>query len=150
MKLEDILDAKTINIGLKNSNKDSVIKELATNLKNNGYIDNTEIFLDDVYKREAEGSTGIGSYIAIPHGKSSAVIKTGCAIGILDNEIDWETLDGNGVKVVILFSIGTNIEDSKTHLKLLSIIARKIGNDEVVERLVKSTTVDDVIKSFTV
>ena len=50
---------------------------------------------------EAEGQTGIGNYLAIPHGKS-AYVKIGVAIGINSTEIPWESLDDNGVKGIIL------------------------------------------------
>jgi len=148
MQLQEILDVQTIKVGMNNPNKDSIIKELAQDLKGKGYLNNIEVFLTDVYKRESEGATGIGNYVAIPHGKSSAVTKVGVAIGVLDHEIQWETLDGNGVKVVILFSVGNDVEGAKTHLKLLSNFARKLGNDEVVANLIKSTSVQEVIDSF--
>ncbi len=37
---------------------------------------------------------------------------------------------------------------AQEHLKLLSLFARKLGNDEVANRLVNSQTVDDVINAF--
>lgn len=148
MQLQEIFDTQTISIGIKNSNKNSVLKKLAQNLKKQGYIDNIDSFLKDVYQRENEGPTGIGNYIAIPHGKSLAVIKAGVAIGILENEIEWETIDDNGVKVVILLAVNCNTKDSKAHLKLLANLASKLGSDEVVENLIKSTTIENVINSF--
>jgi len=102
----------------------------------------------DIYLREAQGQTGIGNYIAIPHGKSAYVKKVGVAIGVTENEIPWETLDGKGVKGIILFAVGDDTEGAQKHLKLLSLFARKLGNDEVVERLIAAREIDEVVAAF--
>lgn len=148
MEIQEILDPKVIKVGINKTDKSSVLLELSNTLKDAGYIDNTEVFLEDIYKREAIGVTGIGNYIAIPHGKSSVVKKVGVAIGILENEIEWETIDDNGVKVVILFSVGDDPNGATTHLKLLSKVAQRLGNDKVVSSLIESKSVEEVIESF--
>lgn len=148
MDLQEILDPQVIKVGMKSKDKESVLIDLSNVLKNAGYIDDTMIFLKDIYNREAEGITGIGNYIAIPHGKSESVKKVGVAIGILENEIEWESMDENGVKVVILFSVNNDSNGAQTHLRLLSKIAQKLGNDEVVSHLIESKSVNDVIQSF--
>lgn len=148
MDLQEILDPQVIKVGMKSKDKESVLIDLSNVLKNAGYIDDTMIFLKDIYDREAEGITGIGNYIAIPHGKSEAVKKVGVAIGILENEIEWESMDDNGVKVVILFSVNNDSNGAQTHLRLLSKVAQKLGNDEVIAHLIESKSVNDVIQSF--
>ena len=50
-------------------------------------FDDAEGFYEDVLLRESQGITGIGNYIAIPHGKSSSVSKVGISIAKLNNEI---------------------------------------------------------------
>ena len=112
------------------------------------YISDIENFIRDLYVREAEGQTGIGNFYCIPHSKSPFVKKIGVAIAINQTEIPWETLDGKGVKVIVMFAVGDDNEDVKEHLKLLSLFARKLGNDSVVENLINSKTVDDVISKL--
>ncbi len=104
--------------------------------------------MKDVYEREAVGQTGIGNYIAIPHGKSAYVKEIGVAIGVLNEEIPWETLDGKGVKGIILFAVGDDTEGAQQHLKLLSLFARKLGNDEVTAALLKAKEPQQVIEVF--
>lgn len=53
--------------------KRQILKELTQLMTDKGVISDTESFLEDVYQREAEGATGIGQGIAIPHGKSTSV-----------------------------------------------------------------------------
>lgn len=148
MDLSSILDPRVIAIDLKAGNKHDAIVALAKRLKQADYIDNIELFVKDIYDRESEGVTGIGNYIAIPHGKSCQVKQVGVAIGVLDRAIEWETLDGKGVKVVILFAVSNDNSSAQTQLKLLSMFARRLGDEDAVRHLVHAKTVDDVQNVF--
>ncbi len=148
MEVTDIVDLKTVKTNMNAATKDEALKDLAQELLANGYISDIEGFIKDIYAREAEGQTGIGNYIAIPHGKSSFVNKIGVAIGINQQEIPWESLDGNGVKGIILFAVGNDNEGATSHLKLLSLFARKLGNDEVVDNLLKASKPEEVVAAF--
>lgn len=133
---------------MKVDSKEEALNVLCQELLDNGYISDIEGFKEDVYAREKEGKTGIGNFIAIPHGKSAHVDNIGVAIGINETEIPWESLDDRGVKGIILFAVGNDNEDANQHLKLLSLFARKLGNDEVVEDLLKSTSPEEVVQAF--
>lgn len=150
MKIEDILDANIIQTQMNYASKNDALENLSKLLLENDYLYETEGFLNDVFAREEIGQTGIGNYIAIPHGKSKYVKNIGVAIGINENEIPWETLDGKGVKGIILFAVGDDTEGANEHLKLLSLFARKLGNDDIVKDLLDSRNTTDVIKSFLV
>ena len=148
MEVKDIVDLETIKTNMSAKNKDDALKELTELLLLNGYITDADGFMKDIYVRESEGQTGIGNYIAIPHGKSNFVKKIGVAIGIIEEEIPWETLDGKGVKAIILFAVGNDNEGAQNHLKLLSLFARKLGNDEVVENILQAKKAEDVKAAF--
>lgn len=102
MEVKDIIDLKTVKTNMNVNTKEEALKELANLLLENGNISEEKGFIKDIYDREAEGQTGIGNYLAIPHGKSAYVKKIGVAIGINSTEIPWESLDDNGVKGIIL------------------------------------------------
>lgn len=148
MEVKDIIDLNIVKTKMNASTKEEVIRELTTLLHTNNYVNNIEGFMKDIYAREAEGQTGIGNYVAIPHGKSEFVDKIGVAIGINESEIPWESLDGNGAKVIILFAVGNDSEGANSHLKLLSLFARKLGNDEVIEKVVSANNSEDVVRAF--
>lgn len=148
MELLEILDEHVIKDCLQATNKIDAITKMCTLLHDNGYISNIESFKSDVLKREKLGETGIGNMIAIPHGKSSSVEKSAISICKLDREIDWETLDGKGVKVIILFGVQDDVEAAKDHLKLLAQVARKLAKEEVVESLVNAKSSKDIIDCF--
>ena len=148
VEVAKIIDPNNIKTNLVGETKDEVLKELATVLLQNHYITDVDGFMADIYAREEEGQTGIGNYIAIPHGKSPYVDRIGVAIGVTENEIPWESLDGKGVKGIILFAVGDDNEGAQEHLKLLSLFARKLGNDEVIEQLIQAKDSDEVVAAF--
>lgn len=144
----DVIDLQTVLPHLQAANKEEALEQMATALEKAGYLKDAAGFLKDVYIREQEGCTGIGGYIAIPHGKSEAVGKIGVAIATINEEIEWETLDDNGVRVIVLFAVGNDQEGANEHLKLLAMFARKLGREEVVEALLKADTAEDVRDAF--
>lgn len=86
----DVIDKGTVLTHLQVHSKAEVLERMANSLEEAGYLQDKALYLDDVYSREAEGSTGIGGYIAIPHGKSAGVKKAGVSIAVLDEEIPWK------------------------------------------------------------
>ena len=135
MDIKDVLDERIICSSLEAKDKEDALKQLSAKL---------DAFLKDIFFRESQGCTGIGNGIAIPHGKSPSVTKVGIAIAKLTNEIEWETLDGKGVKVILLFAVGDKTEDAQEHLRLLAQVAGKLGNDQIVEKLLKAETVEEI------
>lgn len=148
MEAKDAIDINLIKTNLSFETKSEIIHFLSETLKENDKINDIDGFVSDVYKREEQGQTGIGNFVAIPHGKSKFVNKPSVVIGINEKEIPWESLDGKGVRVVVLFAVGNDDMAAKEHLKLLSIFARKLGNDDVIKNLINSETKDDVIEAF--
>lgn len=143
-----VIDERTVCTGLQAKDKEEALAQMATMLQQAGYLQDTKAYLQDVYVREKQGVTGIGGYVAIPHGKSMAVQKTGVAIATLSQAISWETLDGKGVKVIVLFAVGAEVAEAKTHLKLLSLFARKLGKDEVIQALLQARNAKEVKQAF--
>lgn len=148
MDIKSVLDERIICTELDAVDKEDALKKMIKMLLDAGYIDDAEGFYEDVLLRESQGITGIGNYIAIPHGKSSFVSKVGISIAKLNNEIQWETNDGKGVKVIFLFAVGDDSENSLEHLKLLAQVAGRIASDETVEQLLNAHSVEDIKKVF--
>jgi len=148
MDIKSVLDERVIDLHMDAGDKKEAIVYLAEKLKSAGYIADVDDYVEDIYLREAQGQTGIGNLVAIPHGKSNSVTQVGIAIGKLKNEIQWETLDGRGVKLIFLFAVGNDNENAKTHLKLLAEVARTLGNDEAVKALLEAENVEDLKAVF--
>lgn len=141
--LDKIVSEDLIIVGSNAKNKAEILNELSDVLKKNKYISDKNQFLSDLYDRENEGETGIGQGIAIPHGKSKAVIQTTIAVGVLNNSIEWETLDGGGVNVVIMFAV-KDTDVNTTHILLLQKVAILLANDSFIENIKQASSVDEV------
>lgn len=140
-----IVDPNLITLSLKGRTKEEVIDELSDLLTKNGDVIDKKGFMDDVFKREKEGETGIGQGVAIPHGKSKAVRNTTIAIGLSNYPISWETLDNKPVTAVILFAVRD--QDANTlHLKLLQQVAILLSDNAFIEKLHNAKTKEKVIE----
>lgn len=138
LKIDDILDEETMNVNLPGKTKEDAIRKLAELLLEKGYIKEIDSFTKDIYYRETLGKTGIGNYIAIPHGQSESVLKNGIAIGEFAEDIEWETLDDKPVRIVCLFCVKKGDGGENEHLKMLAILAGKLGKEEVVTDLLNA------------
>lgn len=148
MEFTEVLKPETIVTHLNVKDKAEALDAMADLFVNAGIVDDKEQYIKDVYEREAVGETGIGDYIAIPHGKSTAVVTPGVAIAVLDHEIEWESLDGTGAKLVILFAVGADNEAAQEHLKLLAMFSKRLGDDAVTGRLMNADTTEDVMEAL--
>jgi PTS system fructose-specific IIA component len=149
MQLKDVLDKNIICIDLDVNNKDEALHSLSQLLFDRHYIEDVAVFVKDIYERESEGITGIGHGIAIPHGKSSSAVKPGIAIATLKEPIKWETLDEGDVDTIFLFCVTNDKDFGRNHMLLLSKIAAKLADDELIEKIRKVTSEDEMISYLT-
>jgi len=147
MDLLTVIDESRIDLELDVVDKAEAINALADMLVKSGVLSSKEGFIQDVYLREAEGQTGIGGGIAIPHGKSKSVLKTSLAIGRTKRPIFWESLDGKPVQCIILFAV-REVDSTTVHIKLLGEFAGKLADEQVVEKLFTSTQTNEIIDIF--
>ncbi|GAA3019709.1 PTS sugar transporter subunit IIA [Tetragenococcus solitarius] len=89
-----------------------------------GYVSDKEVFFEGLKDREKEATTGFKEGIAIPHSKDASVIKPGMFLIKFKNSIDWQALDKKPVNTAFALTIPE--EGAAEHLKLLSLIARKL------------------------
>ncbi len=147
MDLSTIIDENRINLELDVDNKEEALDALADMLIKSGVLSSKEGFIKDVYLREAEGQTGIGGGIAIPHGKSKSVLKTSLAIGRTKKPILWESLDDEPIQCIILFAV-RDVDSTTVHVKLLGEVAGKLADEEIVEKLLTSRKPKEIISIF--
>ncbi len=135
MKIVDYLKEDCIITNLKSRDKEGALKELIKLLEKNGYVKDGEKILETVMEREKLGSTGIGQGIAIPHAKTEQINDIICALGISQNGVDFDSLDGE--PVYIIFLVLAPIKSIGQHLKTLAKIARLL-KDKVFRNSLKN------------
>ncbi len=128
MILTQILQPTCVKVPLEGKEKNSVITELVDLLDTNGLIQDRQTVLDAVFTRERTRSTGIGSGIAIPHGKCSAVRELVMALGLARDPIDFDSVDRKPVSLVIL--LVSPLDQTGPHIQALARISRLMLDEE--------------------
>ena len=144
MTLLDILSLQSTVVGLKGESKDEIIEELVDTLDVGTAITDRDKVLTAVLEREKIMSTGIGDGIAIPHGKSDAVVQLTASLGTHRRGVDFEALDGEPAHVFFLLVSPANV--SGPHIRALARISRMLKNDTFKKKLVEAASAEEIIK----
>lgn len=136
MELREFFSEDAIELELKGTTKDDVLKELISLL---GLDDKAEGMLFKMLKRrENLGSTGIGRGIAIPHCRSLVVSKLRVAFGRKSAGLDFKAIDEKPVNFFFLI-VAPPLEVSNQYLPVLGKIAQFSKEPDVPERLLGLT-----------
>lgn len=146
MDITSVMRKSCINLNLKGRTKTEIIEEMADMFERSGVLSSKEQFIRDVYLRESEGPTGIGDGVAIPHGKSEAVITTAMAVGRADEDVVWESMDDKPVRMFVMFAV--NAADKSQLVSLLSQVAVALCDEEVIRQLFITKDASEVIELF--
>lgn len=149
MTAEQRIYKENITLDLPATSKEEVIEKLANILYQNKFVSDVTLFINDVMTREKQMTTGIGNQLAIPHGKSQAVIESTVAVAHLAHPIDWNALDEQPVHVVFLLAIKQQ-DQGDTHLRLLADLSGKLMDDEFVRQVKQASTVERLYEALTV
>jgi fructose PTS system EIIBC or EIIC component len=142
-KITDITTKNLVNTNLKGETKEQVIDELIDTLYAEGVLSSKEEFKKAILAREAQGSTGLGMNIAIPHGKSNAVKRPAVTFGIKREGVDWNSIDGTDAKLVFMIAVPQE-SAGDAHLKILQLLSRRLMDDQFREDLLKAATKEEV------
>ncbi|MEM6415841.1 MAG: PTS sugar transporter subunit IIA [Pseudomonadota bacterium] len=92
--------------------------------------------------RERLGSTGIGSGVAIPHGKIENLPDVTAILVRLDTPIDFDAIDGEPIDLAVLLLAPENA--TAAHLKALAKVTRLLRDSSVREALRGAETAEAI------
>ena len=131
-ELSTILDPHLVKVPLEGATKRETIDELCDLLCTSDVIQDPENFRRTVWDREGQRSTGIGEGLAIPHGKCAGVREITMAIGLPREPVDFDSIDGRPVKMIVLLASPANrIAD---HIQALGRISKFMADPMIRER----------------
>lgn len=148
MELIDILEKQCCRIDLKSRTKDDVLGELATlacrsSALREDRIDEVRSALQD---REAQGSTGFGNGIAIPHARMPDLDRFVLTIGVHPGGVDFNALDRKKVRLFIVI-LGPQ-EEVNDHLKLLASVSRTLTRTNAEKELLAAGSDEALREAF--
>jgi len=112
---------------LKSDTKQDIIDELLEVLHQNSLIKNFNSAKKAVYDREESMSTGIQFGIAIPHGRTDAVQRLVCAIGLKPEGVDFNSIDGKPSQIFVLTLSPESA--SAPHMHFMSMISQALDEN---------------------
>ncbi|MGF1670748.1 MAG: PTS sugar transporter subunit IIA [Balneolaceae bacterium] len=146
MNIHTLLDESTILADLKVKNKTDLLNELIDLLESDVDHQQLEEIRKAVFEREQIMSTGVGKGLAIPHGKAKNIDKTLAGFALLNNPVDYESIDDEPVKMVFLL-VGPD-KKSSIHIKLLSRISRLMNSSEFRNKLLACKSPAEIHDTF--
>lgn len=146
MKINEIINIKSILIDFEVDNKADLLTKMVEIAAHSGKIADTNAVLKAVNDRERIMSTGVGKAIALPHAKTNQVSEAVGSLAILKKPLDYDALDGEPVKIVFLL-LGQEANVGN-HLKVLSKISRLMNNDSFRYQLLDCRSPKEVVDIF--
>lgn len=142
MKLREIMDESLMQLEIKANEKEEAIYELTSLLEKENRLNDKDVYIKAVLKREAESTTGIGFGVAIPHGKSSAVKEPSLCFGRSTEGITYDSMDGEVVHMVFLIAVPEDSDNQ--HLRILAQLSRKLMHDDVRKKIMNAQTKEEI------
>ncbi|GJQ28558.1 MAG: hypothetical protein HBSAPP03_04420 [Phycisphaerae bacterium] len=142
MNLLDILGMNDIRAPLVAKDKRGVIDELVDLLASSSRVDDPKALKDAVWTREQMRTTGIGAGLAIPHGKCAGMKTLAMAIGKPASPMDFEAIDGQPVKLVVL--LASPPDKTSDHIQALARISRLMTMETFRERIYAASSAAEI------
>jgi len=141
--LSDLLTLERIKVPLASHSKDDVLRELVQLAMPTARPEAHERMVKAVLDRELLLSTGIGSGIAIPHGRTDEVESVVLTAGLAPVPIDFDALDGRPVTLFFLL-LGPQ-SAAGAHVRALGRISRILRHESVRHELNRTSTPTDFL-----
>ncbi|QEU93972.1 fructose-specific PTS transporter subunit EIIC [Streptomyces kanamyceticus] len=132
--LSGYLTERTVKVQLTAGDKEAAIHEMAELLATTGKVNDVEELVRTALRREAQGTTGLGEEIAIPHAKTDAVDSPLVGFARSSEGIEWGALDGTKAKLIFMISVPEAAAGDE-HLRILALLSRKLMDTGFRERL---------------
>ena len=146
MRIVDLLKKQSIDLNAAVADKTAAIGHLVDLMEAGGNLNNKELYKERVLAREAEGSTGIGEGIAIPHAKTEAVNEPGLASMIVRDGVDYESLVDEPAH--LFFMIAAPAGGADVHLEVLSRLSRMLMDDDFRDALMQAKTPEEYLSTI--
>lgn len=140
MELSKLLQPENINLNFGKTDKAGIIDGLAQNLYDSGCVNDLEAFKSAIWERENLISTAVGSGVAIPHAKTSAVKTPAIAFGRSLEGVQYDE-----EKCKLFFMIAASESATDEHLKTLSRLSTYLMDELFRAQLILAETPGEVL-----
>ncbi len=132
MEITDLISSETVVANLHATSKKQVLQELSRRAADMTGEHERAIF-EVLMERERLGTTGVGSGIAIPHGKLQSLERLHGLFARLEQPVDFQAIDERPVDLIFLLLAPESA--GADHLKALARVSRVLRDGKVCEKL---------------
>ncbi|WP_432588042.1 fructose-specific PTS transporter subunit EIIC [Streptomyces sp. HD1123-B1] len=132
--LSGYLTERTVAERLTAGGKDAAIRAMAALLTGTGQVTDADGLVTAALAREAQGTTGLGEEIAIPHAKTDAVTAPLVGFARSEEGVEWGAPDGTKARLIFMIAVPEAAAGDE-HLRILALLSRKLMSPEFRERL---------------
>ena len=125
--LAELLHPERIRVGLALPDKEAALRAIASLLTMPEATANDEVVYEVLLDRERLASTGVGSGVAIPHGRYDGVEELRAALAVCPAGVEFAAVDGLPVKIIVGI-IGPRSMPQK-HLAALAGVSRVLRDE---------------------
>ncbi len=141
MEFSDLITPESVVPNLRAGSKKQALQELAKAAADLTGLHERQIF-DVLLERERLGTTGVGSGIAIPHGKLANLDRIQGVFARLENPVDFDSIDEQPVDLIFLLLAPESA--GADHLKALAQVSRLLRDQAVCKKLRATDTADAI------
>jgi PTS system nitrogen regulatory IIA component len=141
MNIESLLDPRAISPKVSASSKRQALSLVAELAARRFDLDAGEV-LDALVAREAVGSTGVGSGVAVPHARLKRLDRMRGVFLRLESPIAFDAVDDQPVDLI--FALLAPEAAGSEHLQALARVARLLRRADLREQLRQAHSIDAV------
>lgn len=143
MRIRELLSVNGIDLNVNVLTKEEAIDHLVDLMDRSGKLNDRELFKEKVLSRENQFTTGIGDGIAIPHAKTASVKEAGLAAMIVNNGVEFDSLDGK--PAYLFFMIAASENENNVHLDALARLSAMLMDEVFRNRLMQAETTTEFL-----
>lgn len=132
MEIVDLITPRSVIAQLRVANKKQALQELSRRAAATAGLYERMIY-EVLNERERLGSTGIGTGVAVPHGKLPGLANLCGFFARLERPIPFEAIDDQPVDLIFLLLAPEGA--GADHLKALALVTRLLRDRTVCEKL---------------
>jgi PTS system nitrogen regulatory IIA component len=133
MRISDILTSDRVRCGVEANSKKRALEVLSAQIALGDPSLTPRAVFDCLLARERLGSTGLGSGVAIPHGRLPNLLQAIGAFIRLKEPVNFDSLDNEPVD--LLFGLLVPAASTDEHLQMLSLLAEGFSDETLRSQL---------------
>lgn len=141
------IQPETVVLGLRARSPEDAIRRLADVLRDAGYV--AAEYADAVLEREKHSPTGLavgGTGVAIPHADSGFVLRTGIAVGLLDEPVLFGEMGGLSGRVPVEVVMMLAIHDPGESVPMLQSLVTMLQDGSTLPGVLRAKQSSEVVE----